>query len=183
MLKDKVRLEAKLGITSTGKVKKGGYIDTLGKTAQVKQQLARYVVSNLTGDTSFLDFQLGMRNLVIGNKRVKGLATNGALEKYFDQYAYDTYNITDATANKQLASNLNLEHFIYQGSVIDTTRKFCRKRAGKAFKVSDTKEWKNDPDLIDKKTKDEYRPLIDRGRYRCRHRIRYVTETIYNQFK
>lgn len=179
LLTDKVRLEKRLGITPTGRLRKDGYLYKLGQTQQVRQELLNYVLSNLTGDTPFTDFQLGLRNLVIGNRRKKGLAVNGRLQRYFDQFAYDTFNQMDAVANKQLATNLQLEHFIYEGSLIDTSRKFCEKRAGKAFKVSDTKKWKEDPDLIDKKTKDAYRPLIDRGRYRCRHFIKYITKELY----
>lgn len=183
LLKDKVRLESRLGITPKGSLKKDGYLYKLGKTPQVRQELLDYTLKNLTGDVSFLDFQLGFRNLVIGNKRKKGLATEGRLQRYFDQYAYDTFSQMDSVANKQLATNLNLKHFIYEGSTIKTSRKFCIKRAGKAFSVEETKKWKDDPDLIDKKTKDVYNPLIDRGRYRCRHFIKYITEALYNHLK
>lgn len=182
LLKNKVRLEAKIGITPTGKLRKNSYLYKLGQTAEVRQKLLSYTVNSLTGGTSFLDFQLGMRNLVLGNKRQKSLATTGSLERYFDQYAYDTFNDMDAVANKQLATNLGLEHFIYEGSVIKTTRAFCRNKAGKAFKVVDAvAKWPNDPDLVDKKTKASYNPLIERGRYRCRHFIKYITEELYNQ--
>lgn len=181
LLKNKVNLEKKIGITPTGRFRKDGYLYRLGKTAQAREDLKNYVLRNLTGDTAFLDFQLGFRNLVIGNKRVKGVPTTGSLQRYFDQYAYDAFNQTDATTNRQLATNLQLEHFIYEGSLIKTSRKFCIKRAGKPFTVKETKKWKDDPDLIDKKTKDTYRPLIDRGRYRCRHFIKYITEELYNE--
>lgn len=180
IIKNKVNVEAKLGITPKGQLRKDGYIYQLGQTPEVRRRLKKYVIDSLTGDTSFLDFQLGFRNLVLGNKRVKSLATTGVLERYFDQFAYDSFNAVDAAANNQIAHNLDLKHFTYEGSLIKTSRKFCEKRAGKAFKVSETKTWKNDPDLIDKKTKDSYRPLIDRGRYRCRHFIKYITEELYN---
>ena len=178
-LRDKVRLEKRIGIKPSGRLDKKGYLYKLGQTQQVRQELLSYVINNLTGDTSFLDFQLGFRNLVKGNRRVKGLATTGRLQRYFDQYAYDTFNQMDAVANNQIATNLQLEHFIYEGSLIKTSRKFCEKRAGKAFTVKETKKWKDDPDLIDKKTKAAYRPLIDRGRYRCRHFIKYITLELY----
>ena len=179
LLKDKVFIEKRIGITSKGKLIKGGYLYDLGQTAQVRQQLKDYVIRSLTGDVSFTDFQLGFRNLVIGNRRQKGLKTTGSLQRYFDQYAYDAFNQYDEIANSQLANGLGLEHFIYEGSIIATTRPFCKKRAGKAFKVSETKKWKDDPDLIDKKTKNSYRPLIERGRNRCRHFIKYITESTY----
>ena len=183
ILKDTINLDLKLGIDSKGKLNKKGYLYRLGQTDQVRQQLRNYVLSSLAGDTPFADFQLGMRNLVIGNKRKKGLDTVGRLERYFDQFAYDSFNEIDAAVNSQFAQGLDLKHFVYEGSLIDTSRRFCEKRAGKAFTVEETKTWKDDPDLIEKKTKDEYKPLIHRGRYRCRHFIKYITEATYKFLK
>lgn len=183
IFKNKLLLEERLGLTPKGKLRKGGYLYRLGQTSSARQQLKDYVLANLTGDVSYSDFQLGFRNLVKGNKRVKGVSTTGVLQRYFDQFAYDKFSEFDAVVNKQFATNLNLKHLVYEGDLIRTSRAFCKKRAGKAFKVSDTKDWKNDPDLIDKKTKDTYRPLIERGRYRCRHFLKYVTEDVYNSLK
>ena len=179
ILKNKVSIERKLGFTPTGRLKKDGYLYNLGRTDVARQRIRDFVLSGISGNQDFLDFQLGLRNIVIGNRRVKPVPVNGALEKYFDQYAYDAFNQVDAATNKQLASNLGLKHFIYEGSIIKTSRRFCEKRAGKAFTVEETKKWKNDPDLIDKKTKNAYNPLVDRGRYRCRHFIKYITEGTY----
>jgi len=179
VLNKKIHIERKLGFTPTGRLRKKGYLYRLGQGEEVRQKLKQYVIDSLLGDTDFLSFQLGFRNLVKGNKRKKGLATNGVLQKYFDQFAYDSFNMLDAATNKQFADNLDLQHFIYEGSIIDTTRPFCRKRAGKAFSIKETKNWKDDPDLIDKKNKDTYQPLIERGRFRCRHFIKYITETVY----
>ena len=50
------------------------------------------------------------------------------------------------------------------------------KRAGKVFSTEETKTWKNDPDLVEPKTKDTYSPLIERGRYNCRHWIDYISQ-------
>lgn len=183
LIKDKIFMEKRIGITPKGKVKKNGYLYRLGRTDEVRNILRDYVTKSLTGDISFYQFQLGMRNLVIGNRRKKALDVDGALQRHFDTYAYDAYNQLDATANKQFAQGLNLHHFIYTGSLIATSRNFCAKRAGKAFTVEETKQWKNDPDLIDKKTKNSYRPLIELGRNRCRHFAKYITEETYKAIK
>jgi len=184
VIKNKVNIEATLGVTPKGRLRKTGYLFRLGETAQVRNELKQYVLNSLiNSDTSFLDFQLGFRNLVIGNKRVKGKATKGSLQRYFDQFAYDQFNNIDAANNKQIATNLGLEYFIYGGSLIDTSRKFCEKRAGRAFKISDAKTWRNDVDLIDQKTKDAYKPLIERGRYRCRHWTKYTTKVVYLDYQ
>jgi len=183
LLKNKVALEKRIGIQPNGQLKRNGYLYRLGQSNEVRQKLQNYVMNSITGDVDFIDFQKGFRDLVIGNKRLKALNVDGALVKYYDQYAYDTYNAMDSVVNKQLATGLNLKHFIYQGSLIETSRGFCKKRAGKAFTIEETKTWKDDPDLIDKKTKNAYNPLIDRGRYRCRHFIKYITEETYNKRK
>lgn len=185
VLKNKVNLEKRLGITPTGRVRRGGYLHRLGQTAQVRNELKDYILNSLVNaDTSFIDFQLGFRNLVIGNKRQKGLATTGSLQRYFDQFAYDAFTGLDAAANKQLATNLGLEHILYVGSLIKTSRRFCRKRAGRAFLIQDVVDtWKDDPDLIDKKTRAAYRPMIERGRFRCRHFIRPITATVYESYE
>ena len=65
VLKEKVTVETKLGITPKGRLKKDGYLKRLGQTEVARQRLKDYVLSSLTGDVSFLDFQLGFRNLVI----------------------------------------------------------------------------------------------------------------------
>jgi hypothetical protein len=65
------------------------------------------------------------------------------------------------------------------GDVIKDSRTFCIKKAGKVFAVieADT-EWPTDPDLIGKGSGIPYTPRIDRGRWNCRHRIRYISEEL-----
>lgn len=181
--KIKKNIDAKLGLTPKGRVKKGSYLWRLGQSTAVRNRLKQYVTESLTGDKSFFDFQLGFRNLVIGNRSVKGITKKGAMQRHFDTFAYDSFNTIDAAVNNQHAKTLGLKHIQYTGSLIDTSRRFCVKRSGKVYTVEETKTWKNDPDLIDKKTKDSYNPLIERGRTRCRHFLKYITVELYNELK
>jgi hypothetical protein len=73
---------------------------------------------------------------------------------------------------------LGLKWFIYQGSNIKTTRPFCRKKAGKVFSVEEAAKWRNDPDLVGKSSAATYNPLLERGRYNCRHHIGYISERL-----
>lgn len=185
ILWNKLNLEKRIGLKPSGKLDKKGYLYRLGQTNQVRETLKNYVLTALDGNTPFASFQLGFRNLVIGNKRKKGLATNGALQSYFDQFAYDTFNQLDATTERTYADSFGLKHFVYQGSIIENSREFCKKRAGKAFTIKETENWKNDPTLPKLKggVIEPYNPLIDRGRFRCRHSIKYITEPAYNLIK
>lgn len=168
-----VFIEEGIGLKD-GKIIEGGYLDSITRMPEVRQQIKDYVVQSIGQKKGFQDYLRGMKEIVRGtNER------DGALERYYKQFAYDTFNQTDAAINKHYADSLDLTWFVYTGSLIDTSRPFCRKRAGKAYSVEETSKWKCDPDLIGKpkgkKCDDKYNPLIERGRYNCRHTIRYIT--------
>lgn len=166
-------LRAVIGVDKEGGLLEGGYLDRLGKTAEVRESLRQYVVQSIVGKRSLSQFQNGLRSLVEGNAE-----TDGAMQRYWRQYAYDTYNQAHEVVNSSMADELELQHFIYQGSVIPNTRAFCRKKAGKVFTRAEALKWKNDPDLIDKKTAATYNPFLERGRYNCRHWLNWISKDV-----
>lgn len=160
-----------------GKIIKGGYLDTLTKAPEARQALKDYVTKSVANKKGFQEYLKGMKKIVVGTKTRDGL-----MERYYKQFAYDTFNNTDAAINKHYADSLDLTWFVYQGSIIETSRAFCRKRAGKTYNTEETEKWKCDPTLIGKpkgkKCDDKYNALIERGRFNCRHSIRYITEDL-----
>ena len=169
-------IEQSIGLKN-GEIIKGGYLDTITKAPEVRQKLKDYVVSSVANKKGFQEYMKGMKEIVVGTK-----TRDGVLEKYYKQFAYDTFNDADAAVNKHYADSLNLTWFVYTGSLITTSRPFCRKRAGKTYSTKEAEKLKCDPDLIGKpkgkKCDDSYNPLIQRGRYNCRHTIRYITEDL-----
>jgi len=166
-------LRAVIGVDKEGGLLEGGYLDRLGKTAEVRETIRQYVVQSIVGKRSLSQFQNGLRSLVEGNAE-----TDGAMQRYWRQYAYDTFNQAHEVVNSSMADELELQHFIYQGSVIPNTRAFCRKKAGKVFTRAEALKWKNDPDLIDKKTAATYNPFLERGRYNCRHWLNWISKDV-----
>ncbi len=166
-------LQASLGITPDGGLVAGGYLDRLGKTEGARAVLREYVVQSIVTGKDLASFQAGFRQLVMG-----GAQTDGALRVWWRQYAYDSYNQAQEVVNSNMAEELKLNYFIYQGSIIPTSRQFCRKRAGKVFSKKEALTWKNDPDLIDQKTKATYNPFIERGRYNCRHFLNWISDEL-----
>ncbi len=171
-------LRSVMGITADGGLVEGGYLDRLGKTVQVRETLRKYVVQSIVSKRSLNEFQRGFRDLVEGKPGI-----DGALQAYWRQYAYDTYNQAHEVVNVSMADELELQHFIYQGSIIPTSREFCRKKAGKVFTRQEALKWKNDPDLIDKKTAASYNPFIERGRYNCRHWLNWISQDLAEQLR
>lgn len=166
-------IEARIGITGNT-LTPGGYLDRLAKADSVKQQVKDFMLRGIAGKMPLADLSKGLRGLVVGNPGV-----DGAMVRYLRQYAYDTFNEVRELQNKGIADRLKLRHFVYAGSLIKESRAFCRKRAGKVFTTDEVKTWKNDPTLIEPRTRDSYNPLVERGRYNCRHWIDYISEEMY----
>lgn len=172
-------LRAVIGIDENGTLIEGGYLERLGKTAEVRERLRQYVVQSIVTKRSMSEFQKGFRELVEGKPGI----IDGALQAYWRQYAYDTYNQAHEVVNSSMADELELQYFIYQGSIIPTSRNFCIKKAGKVFSRAEALKWKNDPDLIDKKTAASYNPFIERGRYNCRHWLNWISDEVAKQLR
>ena len=165
-------ISERIGISNKGNILKGSYLDSLSQNAEVRKEIKNFVINAVAGQKNYSEYLKGIKELIVGNDQVEG-----SLQRYYSQFAYDTYNQVDSAINKNFADNLGLTYFIYMGSLIDTSREFCRQRAGKAFSVKETEDWKDDPTLPGK-SKEGYNPLIDRGRWNCRHSIRYIPKEL-----
>ena len=168
-------LRAAIGVDSDGKFIKGSILSDISTVPTVRQEMKSILVQAVQSNSDLKDLNKVIKEFIQGKK-----GQNGAINTYFNSkasgYAYDLYNRVAEVKNEQFRDVLDLQWFIYSGDVIKDSRDFCRKKAGKVFAVieADT-EWKDDPDLIGKSSGIPYIPRVDRGRWRCRHRIRYIT--------
>jgi hypothetical protein len=169
-------VESYLGVEK-GNVVKGGLLDTVSNLGNVRQKVISTIANGISGKMPLNKFANNLQKVVIGSGKDAGL-----LQQHWRTYVYDLYNQSHEAANNLNAEQLGLKYFIYQGSLIDTSRAFCKKRAGKVFSVEETKTWKDDPTLVGK-NKELYNPLIERGRWNCRHFINYISEDLYKQLK
>lgn len=162
-----------LGISKSGELIGGSYLDRLAEAPEVRNKLKNYVINQVSVKTNLKDFQKGFKDLVIGNSS-RGIT--GSLVKYHSQFSYDTFSQFAQLSDNYYADQLGLNYFIYEGTLIKTSRCFCIKRAGKVFNVEDTQQWKNDPHLLgDPNT---YAPMVERGRWNCRHLMRFVSKEL-----
>lgn len=160
-----------LGLEANGQFTAGGYLDRLASGQEVRERVKNLVLRSLAQGITPKDLARDFQKTVSGAQGI-----DGALVSYFKQYAFDSYNQVREVQNLHMANELELDFFVYAGGVIDSTRAFCLKRNRKVFHREETENWKNDPDLINQKTKDSYRPLIERGRYNCRHMIMWISK-------
>lgn len=171
-------MRKRLGLDpDTGAVKADGFLDKMFQTDAVRQEVKQVIAKAVTGGVPMGKL---MRQLEV---TVKGTRENpGAMEKHFRGFVLDTYQQFDRATSDEYAKRLELVDFIYQGGLIETSREFCIKRDGKTFTKDEARsEWPKDPTLP-RTTKErtsgvviDYNPLVDMGRWNCRHRCRYVS--------
>ena len=159
---------------SSFKLMVGGYLDNLIRNPELSSKVQKIVMDSAFGETSFSDMMKRLSVVVEGTE-----ASEGALQRHFKTMAFDTINIAARAQEDFIAQELNMQAFLYSGTVIESTRCFCKERAGKVILVTEALfEW---PQLRNEKcgplwNKDwEYIPLEHMGGHRCRHHKRYIS--------
>lgn len=156
-----------LGIEK-GKVAKNGYLDTLIKDTTVKNQIKNFAIRSVVGQQGWKETKSQLKETITGNKE-----KTGALEKYYRNFVYDLYSQVDRATGQVYADKLGLEFFIYEGGIIETTRKFCKEKNGKVFHRSEIEKW----DLTVARPPG-YNPFTDCGGYGCRHHLNPIPTTL-----
>ena len=174
-------LRAALGIDARGGMIKGGLLSDISKVPAVRQQAKMLFLQELQSGGTLKQLNETVKDFIRGKAGQPG-AINTNFNSKASGYAYDLFNKVAEIKNEQFRENLDLQYFIYVGGVVKDSRTFCIKKAGKVFAVieADT-EWPDDTDLPGKNSGIPYTPRIDRGRWNCRHRIRYISEALAMQ--
>lgn len=158
---------AKIGIEPNGNIIKGGFISEASKMKSIQQGIGEWMLKNITTGRDF-------SNLLNEFQRyVQGQELSGQFEKYVKMQLHDTSFRFIRVQNNLYADTIGLNYFLYQGTIIDTTREFCKKRAGKVFHRSDVSSWK-----VEEYMPTPYNFFEDMGGYNCRHTIRWLSNEI-----
>lgn len=173
--KVKELMRLRLGVSPNSDLYRGGFLDSFIRDTTLRAQAKFLILHGVTA-------QLPMNKVIDDLKRnVMGPAgVDGAIVSKYKTFLFDTYQQHDGATQKTFAEDLGLKCFLYAGGLIDTSREFCQERNGKVFTLEEAQDWINDPHLP--RTKEErktgqvlnYNPIIDRGRWRCRHHINFI---------
>lgn len=166
----------RLGVGEKTQLKKGGYLDSLLQDVTVRNSIKKLSTREVIKGTGFKGFKKGLEKYIIGDKEKLG-----AFRQHYRNYAYDIFVQVDREESSLMATELDLQYFIYQGGLIDTSRPFCVKRDGKVFSTEEAEDWVNDPwiqENLKKGTIATYNPVVDCGLYGCRHSIRYISREV-----
>lgn len=160
--------------TTTGKLLPGGYLETVFDSSNVGQKVASLVNEAISRNIGLGEFKKQFRESFIGKNGA------GMVERRFNTAAFDLYQKIDRSANLIYADELGLNNAVYSGTIIKTTRPFCRARVNKIFNREQMEgwrelEWSGKPKI--------YNPFIDCGGHLCRHHLSWVSDEIAETIK
>jgi len=178
-------MRRRLGLDpDTGKPVQGGQFDRFFDNEPMRTEVKQVVSRGITAKIPMAKMLKQLEVAVTGTPESPGI-----FSKALQNLVLDVYQQTDRAVSKEYATRLKLDTFIYAGGLIETSREFCKKRNNQVFTEEEAAKWVNDSTLPrTKKEKDSgvitgYDPLVDLGRFHCRHRTRYISRELAKELR
>jgi len=150
------------------KIEPNGYIDKLISNDSARIAMKNTAMKVVIGQEGFDNAKQEFKTLIQGNEK-----TMGAFEKHYKTFAYDLYSQVDRATSDVVRNDLGLEFAIYEGGLIETSRKFCIDHDGKVYHISEIKEF-NPKEA----RPPNYNPITDLGGYGCRHHLNWISRSL-----
>lgn len=171
-------IDLMMGIERVGKQMQfipGGYMDRLLQGAEVRDTVMSVLTDSVSVKTGFKELYSTMQDAVSGSDQV-----DGVMQQYFRGYVYDTFSGVQSAYDNYVGEAAGMNSFVYAGTIIKTTREFCREHVGGVFTRKDIEAWRD----MDWQGKNWDAPFeVARGGYNCRHDLRWIPDELINEFK
>lgn len=106
------------------------------------------------------------------------------LNRYIKQTTNDAVMTFNSEYIQTIAEDLDVEHYLYSGTVISDSRPFCVSRAGRYFTTDEVKAWPNLKGWQGRMSGTNSSTIfIYRGGYNCRHQLWPVSQEQYDAAK
>jgi len=152
----------------------GGWLDDLARNTQVGQIVGNQINRALATRQGLGEFRRNFKQVFTDPN---GL---GIVERHFYTNSFDMFQQYDRAISKQYADELELDYFLYSGTVKDNTRDFCRARVGRVFTREEIESWAS---LSWSGKPKGYNPYTDQGGFNCRHGLDPISEELAESIK
>jgi len=150
---------------------KGNLADVYVKLgASVGTQIGQAIYSSILGGVGADELAAQVTNALIGLSDRAGRP----MTQYVGMYTQDGVMEFYSAIHRKKAKDVGIKKFLYAGTVIKTTRPFCRARVGNVYTEEQIQSWQN----MQWKGKKEGNIWLTRGGYRCRHHFRPVVDPV-----
>jgi hypothetical protein len=129
------------------------------------ERVSQAMYNSVIGGGTFSELTATMSGILSGGKDALGRS----MSAYASTYAFDSIMNFNNQVNTMKAERIGLEHFMYVGDIIGTSRQFCKRRVMKIYTKEQIDSWN------DQRWDGKAGPAFTyRGGYRCRHHWRGV---------
>lgn len=157
----------RLGFNLTnGSLIAGGYLSQVFRMDDVAAQVARDIIQLLPTRPTLARVRERLE------QRFFSRGGGGYLNAYFRRFTSDLLFQFDASTQRVMAEQLDLQYFEYSGTIIRTSRCFCERRVNRVYTTQYAEKW-NKKQWKGKMKDGDF--FIDRGGYNCRHHLSYIT--------
>lgn len=144
-----------------------------GLESQIKQPLSRILNQNINSGGSYTGMVEQVKDYIKGTDTV-----DGKLLKHSKTITKDILFNYSRTYQSAVASDLDLEFYLYVGGVMDTTRPFCEHKAGQYFHHKEIEQWAKQDWAGKRPGTTESSIFTYAGGYNCLHQILPVSEIV-----
>ena len=149
-------------------VEPNGYIDKLIANDPAKIAVKNTAMKVVIGQEGFENAKKQFQTLIDGNKD-----TLGAFEKHHRNFAFDLYSQIDRATSDVIRNDLGFVFAIYEGGLVERSRKFCIEHDGNIYHISEIKKMKPKEAIPP-----NYNPITDAGGFSCRHHWNYISTAL-----
>lgn len=146
----------------------GGYLDETLNMSGVAQQVGTILNQQLATRATLSNMRKALQSALGGKSNI--------VDSHFRRFTRDLFAEYDRAVKLEYKERLGLEHGLYLGTDIDTSRQFCIDRRGNVYTEKEILSW-NDLEWKGKKPGDV---RIVCGGYNCRDSIVWVSEGTAN---
>lgn len=157
----------------TGQIIPGSYLDAQLGSNPLSSEIGRLLRSALADPNASLEDV--RKRFYTAFVNPSGL---GTLERYYYRFVNDLFMQVDRQIQVTTANELGYNHFVYAGTAIRDTRRFCLRRLNGVYTLDFAASWDNQqwagkiPNV----------PFLQQqGGYNCRHSLMFVSEPIASQ--
>lgn len=149
-------------------VEPNGYLDKLIANDPAKIAVKNTAMKVVIGQEGFENAKKQFQTLIDGNKD-----TLGAFEKHHRNFAFDLYSQIDRATSDVIRNDLGFVFAIYEGVLVERSRKFCIEHKGKVYHISEIKKMKPKEAIPP-----NYNPITDAGGFNCRHHWNWISTAL-----
>ena len=160
----------KANVETTSEMLIGSGID-----ANFNEPIKRLLQDVINGRGSYMNMKQSLSNYILGNKNI-----SPRLKSYVGQVASDSVRQFQRNYMNAISSDLGLKHYLYRGTAITDTRKFCSDRVGRVFTETEVKSWASTSWKGKASGTNSSTIFTYVGGYNCRHTLLPISENIYN---